>query len=66
MSAIYWGTNFNSETSLWRGSELLLDIEYIGYESLTTSIRETAECSNCDIRGRDEDIWHSVFECPIF
>ncbi len=23
-------------------------------------------CSNCDRRGRDDDAWHTLFECPAF
>ena len=29
-------------------------------------ISTSPECSNCDIRGRDDDAWHTLFECPAF
>jgi len=25
-----------------------------------------AEYSNCDIRGRDDNTWHTLFECPTY
>ncbi len=31
-----------------------------------TKLAESAECTNCDGRGRDDDAWYSVFECPAF
>ncbi len=24
------------------------------------------ECTNCDRRERDDDAWHTLFECPVF
>ncbi len=27
---------------------------------------ESLECSNYDRRGRDDDAWHTLFECPAF
>ncbi len=27
---------------------------------------ESPDCSNCDRRGRDDDAWHTMFECPAF
>ncbi len=29
-------------------------------------LAESPECSNCDRRGRDDDAWHTPFECPAF
>ncbi len=29
-------------------------------------LAESPECTNCDRRGRDDDAWHTLFECPAF
>ncbi len=31
-----------------------------------TKLVESLDCSNCDRRGRDDDTWHTLFECPAF
>jgi len=30
------------------------------------SILTSPEYSNCDIRGRDDDAWHTLFQYPVF
>ncbi len=27
---------------------------------------DSPDCSNCDRRGRDDDAWHTLFQCPAF
>ena len=29
-------------------------------------LADSPECANCDTRGRDDDAWHTLFECPAF
>ncbi len=29
-------------------------------------LAERPKCTNCDRRGRDDDAWHTLFECPTF
>jgi len=29
-------------------------------------LAESPECSNCVTQGRDDDAWHTLFECPAF
>ncbi len=29
-------------------------------------LAESLECTNCDRRGRDDDAWSTLLECPAF
>ena len=29
-------------------------------------LADSPEYTNCDTRGRDYDVWHTLFECPAF
>ncbi len=33
---------------------------------LCMKLAENPKCTNCDRRGRDNDAWHALFECPAF
>lgn len=36
------------------------------YYNFCLRLPENPKCSNCDIRERDDDDWHTLFECSEF
>ncbi len=47
-------------------TQVLSDHEAFNAYLFRMKLAESPECANCDRRGRDDDAWHTLFECLAF